>query len=264
MNITVCIKQVPDTDDIRWSKENNIIREGMMSILNPYDDFAIQAALDVKKLCSEGEITAVTMGPLQAKEVLVYALARGCDEAVLLTDKKFAGSDTLATSKTLAQCIKTKTPRFDLIICGQFAIDGDTAQTGPSIANHLNLPQVTFVKEILNIDEAARKIVVKQELENGYNIVEAALPCLICMNRGEQEAIYLPRINDYVRVADAFIPVYGAKDIELDENCAGIKGSPTFVWRAFKPEIKREPVMVNCDNHCAQFLTDKIMEVYNS
>lgn len=255
---------MPDTNDVRWSKENNIIREGMLSILNPYDEFAIQSALDIKRDCYEGYITAITMGPPQAREVLECALARGCDDAILLSDKKFAGSDTLATSRTLAQCIKTKVPNYDLIICGQFAIDGDTAQTGPSIANHLGLSQITFIKEILKINEHGKKILVKQETEEGYNLVEADFPCILCINKGDKETLYTPRINDYIKASKVDIKTYSAQDIGLDDQYIGMKGSPTFVSRAFRPEILREPKIVDCniDNggDCGKTILHKIFE----
>lgn len=142
MKILVCIKQVPDTTDIKWTENNTIQREGVESIINPYDIYAIEEALKLKKIISDTEITVLTMGPQQATEMLKKAIAVGCDKGVLISDKKFAGADTYATSTTLAAAIKSKFADFDLIICGQFAIDGDTAQTGPSIAEKLNIPQI--------------------------------------------------------------------------------------------------------------------------
>ena len=150
MKIALCIKQVPDTSDIKWTEHNTIQREGVESIINPYDVYALEAALQIKNTCKDVEITALTMGPLQAEDMLKKAIAVGVDNGALITDKKFAGADTYATGKTLANAIKTAVPDFNIIICGQFAIDGDTAQTGPSIANHLNLPQITFVKEAVS------------------------------------------------------------------------------------------------------------------
>ena len=145
MKILVCIKQVPDTADIKWTENNTIQREGVESVINPFDIYAIETALEIKKSCENVEITALSMGPLQAEEILRKAIAVGCDNGVLVSDKKFAGADTYSTGKTIAAAIKTFCQDFDLIICGQFATDGDTAQTGPTIANNLNIPQVTYV-----------------------------------------------------------------------------------------------------------------------
>ena len=147
MKILVCIKQVPDTTEIKWTENNTMQREGVESIINPYDVYALETALKIKK-STDAEITVLTMGPNQAEDILRKSLAIGCDNAILLSDKKFAGADTYATGKTIAAAIKSKLPDFDLIICGQFAIDGDTAQTGPTIASNLFIPQATYVKEV--------------------------------------------------------------------------------------------------------------------
>lgn len=143
MKIVVCIKQVPDTTEIKWTENNTIQRDGVESIMNPYDVWALETALKIKKSRDDVSITAITMGPNQAVDMLKKAVALGADEAILLSDKKFAGADTYATGRTLSKAIAEKADDFDLIVCGQFAIDGDTAQTGPSIASRLNLPQVT-------------------------------------------------------------------------------------------------------------------------
>ncbi|GBF22740.1 electron transfer flavoprotein, beta subunit [Candidatus Gastranaerophilus sp. (ex Termes propinquus)] len=261
MNIAVCIKQVPDTNDIKWSKENNIIREGASSILNPYDEFAIQAALDIKEKYG-ARITVISMGPKQATEVLEYALSKGCDEAILLTDKKFAGSDTLATGKTLAKCIKAQVPGFQLVVCGQFAIDGDTAQTGPSIASHLGISQVTFLKEIIMLNTSAKTILVKQELEDGYNMLEADLPCVLCTLKGDEKSLYIPKIADYIRASKLSVQTCSADDIGLLPDECGIKGSPTFVSKAFRPQINRKAQMADCEEDCANTVLEKIFEVY--
>ena len=150
MKILVCIKQVPDTTDIKWTENNTIQREGVESVINPFDVYAIEEALKLKKSMENVEITVLTMGPLQAEEMLKKTIAIGCDKGVLISDKKFAGADTYATGKTIASAIKSKMPDYDLIICGQFAVDGDTAQTGPSIACQLGIPQITYVRELRN------------------------------------------------------------------------------------------------------------------
>ena len=152
MKIIVCVKQVPDTNDVKWSSENTIIREGLINIINPYDEYAIQKALEIKRINPDSTITLLSMGPVCAKEVLEYGLSLGADDAIHLCDKRFSGADTAATSKTLAYAIKNIIKDFDIIITGQFAIDGDTAQTGPSLACRLNLPVLTYVKSILDAD----------------------------------------------------------------------------------------------------------------
>ena len=153
MKIVICVKQVPDTSDIKWTENNTIQREGLESILNPYDAFAIESALKIKKSVENIETIAITMGPMQANEVIRKSLALGIDDGFVISDKKFAGADTIATSRTLAIAISNRIGKVDLILCGQFAIDGDTAQTPPMIAQNLGLPQVTFVKEILEVNE---------------------------------------------------------------------------------------------------------------
>lgn len=237
MKIIVCVKQVPDTNDVKWSKENTIIREGLVSIINPYDEYAIQAALDIKKIIPDTKITLLSMGPNCAKETLEYGLALGADNAILLSDKKFSGADTSATSKTLACAIKNVIKDFDIIITGQFAIDGDTAQTGPSLAHQLNIPSLTYVRRVLDVEE--NKLNAKCEKENEISTVEISIPCLLCVLKGCAE-IKEPKINDYICAQKKEIRIFNADDIEANPENIGIKGSPTFVQKAFRPEIKRE------------------------
>jgi electron transfer flavoprotein beta subunit len=138
MHIVVCIKQVPDTQDIKWTEKGTMIREGVESIMNPFDEYALESALKLKDIYPDTKITVVSMGPPQANDIIRTAIAKGADAGLLVSDRKFSGSDTQATSVTLSSAIKKMLPDFDLIVCGQFAIDGDTAQTGPSMAQHLN------------------------------------------------------------------------------------------------------------------------------
>ena len=237
MKIIVCIKQVPDTNDIRWTENNTMQREGVESIINPYDLYAINEAVKIKKRFPETEITAITMGPNQAEDILKKAIALGCDKGVLLSDKKFAGADTYATAHTLSQAIRTKFPDYDLIICGQFAIDGDTAQTGPSIASQLGIPQVTFVKSLEKYEETS--LYATRVLEDGIETVKAEFPVLICVLQGDEEP---PRatINGVIKANQTYIEVFGIDDINLSPEKAGIKGSPTYVSKAFRPEHNRE------------------------
>ncbi len=236
MKILVCIKQVPDTTDIKWTENNTIQREGVESIINPYDVYAIEEALKLKSALSDVEITVLTMGPQQADEMLRKAIAVGCDRGVLISDKKFAGADTYATSTTLSAAIKSKLPDFDLIICGQFAIDGDTAQTGPSIAEKLNIPQVTFVKELEKCD--GKSIYAKRELEEGIETVKVEFPALICVLKGYEDPTRAT-INGVKKAQNSEILIYSMEDIGLNPEQVGIKGSPTYVSRAFRPEHNR-------------------------
>lgn len=244
MHIVLCIKQVPDTNNVRWSKENNLLREGMVSILNPCDRQAIETALNIKKNFKNAKITVFSMGPKQAKSVLEYALARGCDEAVLLCDRAFAGSDTLCTGRILSRAIEKFAPDFNLIICGQYALDGDTAQSGPTIAGFLNIPVVSRVCAVINSD--TKISILKQDMPEGINIVEVENPCVICTLEGNSETEPL-RVKDYVRAQDIGIKEYGIEDLGLNRNDTGILGSPTYVSKAFRKKHDRVPAQVSED-----------------
>ena len=257
MKILVCIKQVPDTTDIKWTENNTIQREGLESILNPYDEFAIQEALNIKSLIPNTEITVITMGPLQASEILKRAIAMGCDNAVLLSDKKFSGADTYATAKTISSAIKTNFPDFDLIICGQFAVDGDTAQTGPGIASFLDIPQVTFVKRIKKYEENA--LYAQRELEDGIETVKAEFPAMVCMLKGDYDPAR-PTIQGTIRANKTEIKILGVDDIGLTSDEVGIKGSPTYVSKAFRPEHNRGKCEICSD---CKILAEKIREYTN-
>ncbi len=266
MKILVCIKQVPDTTDIKWTENNTIQREGVESIINPFDVYAIEEALKLKyppigggsksMISGRGtpEITVLTMGPLQASDMLKKAIAVGCDKGVLISDKKFAGADTYATGKTIASAIKSKMADFDLIICGQFAVDGDTAQTGPSIASQLGIPQVTYVRKIDKFD--GQSFYAERELEDGTETVKVQLPALICMLKGFDEPTR-PTINGIKRAKSSQITIYSMEDIGLTPEDVGIKGSPTYVSRAFRPVNKRGECTF-CTN--INLLADKIKE----
>lgn len=253
MKIVLCMKQVPDTSDIKWTENNTIQREGLESIMNPYDVYAMEAALKLKNMSggTDGtEITALTMGPLQAADMLKKAIALGVDRGILLSDKKFAAADTYATGKTIGTAIKQKLSDFDLIICGQFAIDGDTAQTGPSIANTLNIPQVTYVQEIISYENGELK--VRRELDDGTEIVKVKLPALICVLKDYFEPTRA-RINGIIKAQNSGITIYGLDDIGLLPEDAGLRGSPTYVSKAFRPAPKNtECVFVNSAENLAE------------
>ncbi len=248
MKIILCIKQVPDTSDIKWTENNTIQREGLESIINPYDVYAMEAALSLKRKYGNVEITALTMGPMQAGRMLRKALAAGVDRAVLLSDKKFSGADTYATGKTIARAIKTKIPDYDLIVCGQFAVDGDTAQTGPSIAGFLDIPQVTFVKEILEYSD--NSLTVVRNLDCGTEKVKVKCPALICILKDTFEPARAG-INGVIRAQNTDIPVYGIDDIGLAIDEAGLKGSPTYVNKAFRTPQRETDCKILCE--CDEF-----------
>lgn len=235
MRIALCIKQVPDTADIKWTENNTIQREGVESVINPFDTYAIETALRLKDKIRDVSITALSMGPPQAEEVLKKAISMGVDDGFLVSDRKFAAADTVATSRTLAGAIKEKISDVDLIICGQFATDGDTAQTGPSIAQHLNFPQVTYVKEITGYKDGI--LTVKREVEDGIEIVKVQLPAVLCMLKCDYEP-RRPLIGGFIKAHNSKIKTYSMEDINLQPEEVGMKGSPTYVSKAFRPEQK--------------------------
>jgi electron transfer flavoprotein beta subunit len=236
MHTIVCIKQVPDTTEVRIDPQRGtLIREGVPSILNPFDTYAVEEGLLLKERLG-GRVTAISMGPPQAEDVLKEAVAMGCDEGVLLSDPGFSGADTWATAYALAWAIR-KLGSFDLILCGRQAIDGDTGQVGPGVARQLGIAQLTYVSKIQEIDLERRKVRVERLLEEGREIVEAPLPVLITVLKD----INLPRAPTFMgmrRARRARVPVWSASDLieqGADERCFGLEGSPTRVVRVFTP-----------------------------
>lgn len=239
--IVVCIKQVPDTTDIKWTERNTIAREGMDLIINPYDLGAIQMSLDVKKYIGDVKIALVSMGPGQAVESLSYGLALGADEAYLLCDRKFAASDTLATAYCLKCFIDKYFKDVNLIICGQQAIDGDTAQTPAALAEKLGIPSVTLTSKLnwINVDSA----VLERNLPYKTEEVEVKLPALIAVD--STEIFKQPKIEDFIRAQDLKIQVLKACDIDSQECNIGINGSPTQVKKAFRPLKHRDSKVID-------------------
>ncbi|MDP3732894.1 MAG: electron transfer flavoprotein subunit beta/FixA family protein [Candidatus Omnitrophota bacterium] len=231
MNIIVCIKQVPETTEVRINPETNtLIREGVKSIVNPFDAYAIEEGVRLKEKFG-GKATVITMGPPQAEAVLREAISMGIDEGILLSDRAFAGSDTWATSYALSAAIK-KIGAFDLIVCGKQASDGDTAQVGPGISAHLDVPQVTYVKKIEEVkDNLAR---VERMTEEGFEIIEVSLPALITVVK-EINTPRLPSLKGMMRAKQAKIIHWKASDIEAESNSVGLAGSPTQVVKIFTP-----------------------------
>lgn len=259
MKIAVCIKQVPDTADIKWTENNTIQREGVESIINPFDMYAIETAVRLKEQINDVSITALSMGPPQATEILKKAISMGIDEGILVSDRKFAGADTVATSRTLANAIKEKIGNVDLIICGQFATDGDTAQTGPSIAQHLNISQVTYVKEITGYKDGI--LTLKKEVEDGIEILKVKLPAVLCMLKCDYEP-RRPLIDGFVKAHKAEVKSYNLEDIKLSPEEVGMKGSPTYVSKAFRPEQKQGGEVITPENPAegAKSLFEKLKE----
>lgn len=232
MKIIVLIKQVPETADVKINPETNtLIREGVDSIINPFDMYAIEEAVRLKKRLGEGEVVVVSMGPPQAIEALREALSMGCDKAILLSDKKFAGSDTWATSYSLSQAVK-KIGDYKIILCGKQASDGDTAQVGPGVSMHLDIPQVTYVKKIEKIN--AEKAIVERMTEEGYEIIETPLPAVFTVVKEINEP-RLPSLKGKMRAKKAEIPVWTAENISCDGEKIGLDGSPTRVIKIFTP-----------------------------
>ncbi len=231
MHFVVCIKQVPDTADVKIDpKTNTLIREGVASIINPFDMYAIEEAVRLKEKMG-GKVTALTMGPPQADSALREAISLGVDQGILVSDRAFAGSDTWATSYTLAMALR-KIGDFNLILCGKQAADGDTAQVGPGIAAHLDLPQITYVRRVEEI--GADRIVAERLLEDGFEVIESPLPCVLTVVKEINEP-RLPSLKGKLAAKKAAIIQWKAADLACDANRLGLNGSPTKVVKIFNP-----------------------------
>ena len=240
MNILVCIKQVPDTTEIKIDPTTNtLIREGVPSIVNTFDTYALETAVRLKDADPETRIVVATMGPEQAKTALKSCLSVGADKAYLVSDRAFGGSDTLATSYVLSCVVKELETRegapFDLIFCGKQAIDGDTAQVGPELAEHLNVPQITCALEVTT---EGGKIRARRETEDGYEVLEAPLPAVVTVTKTAYEPRYAS-VKTKMAANRAEIPTLTAADFAIDVDRAGLKGSPTKVRKSFVPERKK-------------------------
>ena len=238
MNILVCVKQVPDTTEIKIDPvKNTLIRQGVPSIVNPFDGYALEAAARIKDKDPEAKIVVLSMGPEQAKTALKECLAIAADKAYLVSGRKFGGSDTLATSYIISEAIKMveeKEGKFDLIFCGKQAIDGDTAQVGPEIAEHLGYPQVTYGLEA-EVDGDTVK--VRKEVEEGVEVIAAKMPALVTFTKPAWDPRF-PSIKRKLAANRAEIPVISDSDLVLDETQSGLKGSPTKVKKTFVPQKK--------------------------
>ena len=232
MKIIVCVKQVPDAKDVRLDpKTNTLSREGVESIMNPYDRHALEEAVRLKEEYG-GTVTVITMGPPQAETTLRDAVSCGADEAALVSDRAFAGADTWATTYTLAMAIK-KIGDFDLILCGKQAIDGDTAQVGPGLAQRLDIPFVAYARKIATY--ADNMLRLERLMDDGYDEVEVALPALLTVVK-EINDPRIPSLKGKMKAKKISILTLTAEDIEADPNSLGLKGSTTQVVRIFSPE----------------------------
>lgn len=239
MHFICCIKQVPDTAKVKIDPETNtLIRSGVESIANPYDMVALEAALSLKDTYG-GTVTALSMGPPQAEQVLREAISLGADEGILLSDRAFAGADTLATSYTLSKTIEKLAQKIpvDVVLCGKQAIDGDTAQVGPGIATRLGYTQFTYVTEIKEVDTINARIIVKRKVEGGSEIIRGPLPAVLTveLELAKPRRASLPRLIHSLR---SEITVWNAEAIHGDSQKLGLKGSPTWVKRIFSPPLK--------------------------
>ena len=238
MKIVACVKQVPEITDVKVNPETGtLIREGITSILNPFCEYALDHAIDLKSEMPDIEIIAITMGPPQAKSALFRCLELGADRAVLISDRKFAGADTWATALTLSAAIRAAVPDFSLIMMGKQAIDGDTAQVGPEVAEILSLPQITYGVEV-RLTPNKKRIRVKRETESGYEVLEARLPAMVSASKGEP----IRRVPSFQEVLNARLKdmsVICAADLDLDETELGLKGSYTQVVKVFPPRQKQ-------------------------
>jgi electron transfer flavoprotein beta subunit len=255
MNIIVCLKQVPGTTKVTINPETNtLVRQGIENIINPFDTYALEEAVRLKEKYG-GKVTVISMGPPQAADALREAISCGADEAILIGDAAFAGSDTLATSYTLSRAI-AKIADYDLIVCGRQTIDGDTAQVGPGIAESLSMPFVSYVRKIDEIENGM--IRVERMIEEGSEFIEASLPAVITVVK-EINVPRLPSLRGIMKSKSAVIATWGAADLAVDENRVGRNGSPTWVIKIFFPErTAKGEIIAGTPEEQVESLVDKL------
>lgn len=243
MEMVVCVKQVPDTTEVKIDPvTNTLVRQGVPSIVNPFDKNALEAALQLKEK-NGGKVTVVSMGPPQAKDALKECLAMGADEAYLVSDRAFGGADTLATSYTLAAALK-KLGKFDLILCGKQAIDGDTAQVGPEMAEHLGIAQITCCSKFEVTGDVLK---VEREHEEGYEVIEGKMPLLVTVVKSANEPRFAT-VRGTMKANRKEIPVLTLADLDVDEKRLGLKGSPTQVKKIFTPPTRSGGEMIQAED----------------
>ena len=232
MNITVCIKQVPATAEVKIDpKTNTLIRQGIKSIINPFDTYALEEGVRLKERYG-GEVTVISMGPPQAEAALREAISLGADKAVLLSDPAFAGADTLATACTLAKALE-KLGKHDLVICGRQTLDGDTGQVGPELAEMLGVAFIAYVSKVEEIADG--KMRAQRMIEEGHEVMEAPLPALITVVK-EINVPRLPSLRGIAKSKSAVVPVWGARELGADPGMVGLAGSATRVIKVFTPQ----------------------------
>ncbi|MFQ6132449.1 MAG: electron transfer flavoprotein subunit beta/FixA family protein [Armatimonadota bacterium] len=242
MNIIVSIKQVPDTAEVKIDPETNtLMRESAGTMINPFDENAVEEGLRLREQHG-GKVTVITMGPPQAEKALRDALAMGADEAVLITDMAFAIADTLATSYTLSRAIQ-KLGDFDLVLCGKQAFDGDTAQVGPGLAEHLGIPQITYAIEVT---VEGKRLRARRLLDNAFEVLETRLPALLTVVKQINEP-RLPRLKNVLAARKKQITVWGSQDLDVDLDRCGFRGSPTEVIETYVPTREHEGEMLEGD-----------------
>lgn len=257
MKIIVCVKQVPDTNEVKIDPvKGTLIREGVPSILNPDDANALEEALKIKDQYEDVTVDVISMGPPQATYMLRECLAMGADHAYLLSDRTFGGADTCATSTTIAEGIK-KIGDYDLIFAGRQAIDGDTAQVGPQVAQRLNIPVVTYVQ---GFKLEGNKAIVERMMEDGYEVIEVAMPCLLTAVNELNTPRYMS-VNGIVTAYEKEITIWNHDDIQLDPKDSGLNASPTQVFRSFTPPAKGKGEIVSgTEDEVARNLVNKLKE----
>ncbi len=259
MNILVCIKQVPDSNKVEVDPVTGVLkRNGVESKMNPYDLYAIEAALRIREE-KGGKITALTMGPGQAASVIREAFAMGVDEGVLISDRKFGGADVLATSYTISQGIKLLGD-FDLILCGKQTTDGDTAQVGPEVSEYLKIPSVSNVSRIVELSEES--VIVEMDMTHDIEIAKITFPCLLSVDKD----IFMPRLPSYLkkeRTKDREIRVISLEQLEdQDEKHYGLNGSPTQVQRIFPPAVNsHREIWTGTQAELSEQLYNKLQEL---
>lgn len=246
MKIIVPIKQVPESNNVKMdAATGTMVREGVEAIINPLDLYAIEEAVSLRETCG-GEVTAISMGPKKAAEALREAVAMGCDNGILLSDKAFAGADTWATSYVLAGALKKNGAlEADIIICGERAIDGDTGQVGPGIAAWLDIPFATYVRKIRSVTK--NSLIVERMVESGTEVIEIELPCLLTVVK-EINFPRLPTLRGKKKAKVIDIPVLTAADIAANPEFIGLKGSPTRVVRISSPKVLRGGEIIRPEN----------------
>ncbi len=243
MNIIVCIKQVPGTTEVKIDPgTNTLVRSGIKNIINPFDTYALEEGVRLREKHG-GKVTVITMGPPQAEEALREAISLGADDAILLSDRDFAGADTLATACTLSAAVR-RIAAFDLIICGRQTVDGDTGQVGPEMAEMLGIPLLTYVSGIQEITPPVMR--VRRMVEDGYETVESPLPALITVSK-EINAPRLPSLRGMMKSKSAQITVWTATDLGVDKALVGLAGSATKVVKVFTPARVRKAEVLKGD-----------------